>query len=440
MTQFNFMFNNKNAIRNLKKYENKLSDSLYFTTHKNWKSMFREQTRLTSKKLNNFLNQDKKISFGIGVSRDNHQEEIKSFEFLFKIQNASDPDIRKYLSKVHCENILGEVPIKYENYFLTRSNLMNAETAFYLNKLIPELNKINNLKILEIGSGYGELCRQLIKHSDLDIRQYDLVDLPKNLLFSEKYLTTIFHKSLNLKTKISYYQSKNKSSTQINFYLPEDIPKLKKYNLIINSYSLQEMEVKTAKAYHEFIQNSLTDNGYFYSLNSPVKWDIKSYNDYNNLKNLNNKISIMHRQIPPSIEGTVPIINIFKKSEIVHKRKNLELISLLQSKGFTNLLNIVFKEFNLTNFSVQDFDEKIKKHKLNELESLNPKDLKDEEIFCYLANILIFEISFNKEFAKLFLEELLYSKNKNVSLKLIYEFSKKINRSLTSIQINDFLD
>ena len=43
------------------------------------------------------------------------------------------------------------------------------------------------------------------------------------------------------------------------------------------------MEVKTAKAYHEFIQNSLTDNGYFYSLNAPVKWDIKSYNDYNNL-------------------------------------------------------------------------------------------------------------------------------------------------------------
>ena len=434
------MFNNRSAIKNLKKYENKLSDSLYFTTHKNWKSMFHEQTKLTSKKLDNFLNQDKKISFGIGVSRNNHQEEIKSFEFLFKIQNASNPDFRKYLRKVQCENILGEVPLTYENYFLTRSNLMNAESTFYLLKLIPELNKINNLKILEIGSGYGELCRQLIKYSDLNIRQYDLVDLPKNLLFAEKYLTTIFHKSVNLKTKISDYKSKNISSTQINFYLPEDISKLKKYNLIINSYSFQEMEVKTAKAYHEFIQHSLTDSGYFYSLNAPVKWDIKSYNDYNNLKNLDNKISIMHRQIPPSIEGTVPIINIFKKSEIVHKRKNLELISLLQSKGFTNLLNSVLRDFNLTNFSVQDFDEIIKKHKFNELESLNPKDLNDEEIFCYLANILLFEISFKKEFAKLVLEKLLYSKNKNVSLKLIYEFSKKINKKLTSFQINDFLN
>ena len=29
------MFNNRSAIKNLKKYENKLSDSLYFTTHKN---------------------------------------------------------------------------------------------------------------------------------------------------------------------------------------------------------------------------------------------------------------------------------------------------------------------------------------------------------------------------------------------------------------------
>ena len=49
-----------------------------------FKSMFHEQTKLTSKKIDNFLNQDKKISFGIGVSRNNHQEEIKSFEFLFK--------------------------------------------------------------------------------------------------------------------------------------------------------------------------------------------------------------------------------------------------------------------------------------------------------------------------------------------------------------------
>ena len=132
------MFNNRSALENLKKYENKLSDSLYFTTHKNWKSMFHEQTKLTSKKLDNFLNQDKKISFGIGVSRNNHQEEIKSFEFLFKIQNASNPDFRKYLRKVQCENILGEVPLTYENYFLTRSNLMNAESTFYLLKLIPK--------------------------------------------------------------------------------------------------------------------------------------------------------------------------------------------------------------------------------------------------------------------------------------------------------------
>ena len=78
------MFNNRSAIKNLKKYENKLSDSLYFTTHKNWKSMFHEQTKLTSKKLDNFLNQDKKISFGIGVSRNNHQEEIKSLNFYLK--------------------------------------------------------------------------------------------------------------------------------------------------------------------------------------------------------------------------------------------------------------------------------------------------------------------------------------------------------------------
>lgn len=433
------MFNNAKSIKNLKKIEKNLSNSIYYTTHKNWKSTFNNQKKLNKKNLDFFLNTNKKIAFGIGVTSNNLKDELESFKFLYNIQLTSNPKIKQFLNRIKCEKILGEVPIIYGNLELTRSNLMNAESLFYLKELIPELNKKENIKILEIGGGYGELCRQILKYSELDVLSYHLIDLPKNLLFSEKYLSEIFSKSVNIKSRISDFESSSNNRIEIKFFLPNELPKDIKYDLIINTYSLQEMNIETASAYFKYIEKSLDDDGYFYSINSPKKWSISSYVDYNELNNLENKHSVMHRQIPPSIEGTVPIVNIFKTSKKNYNSEDLDFISKLQDRGFTNLLNKVLSEFNISQFTTKSLEEQLKDCNVFDIENTSVKELTDKNLLYYFVNILIYDRQFDMDYGLLLLKELVETKNTTVSLKLIYEFSKKINKKLSVDQIKDFI-
>ena len=434
------MNENKKALKSLKQIERNIPNSVYFKTHKNWTSIFNQQIKLNKKNLDNFLDQNKRVSFGIGMTENEQKAEFESFKLLYNIQTTSNPKIINYLKTIKCEQIFGETPISYRDLYITRSNLMNAESTFYLMELIPQLNEKNDISILEIGSGYGEFCRQILKYSSLEVSSYDLVDLPKNLLFAEKYLSKVFSQSMNIKTRISDNHSKNNDGAEIKFFLPHEVPKLRKYDLIINTYSCQEMEPKTASAYFKFIEMSLNDGGYFYSINSPIKWSISSYVDYNNLDNLLNTCSVMHRQIPPSIFGTVPIVNVFKKkNNKKYSIEDLEFISKLQDKGFTNLLNRVFDEFNLSKISKSSFEEEIKHFDLNKIESEHVKNLTDKKLLYYFAKILIYEENFDYEYSDLLLKELLHTKNKSVSLKLLFEFSIKMNQQLSINQINNYL-
>jgi len=433
------MNDNKKALKNLKKIEKNIPNSIYFTTHKNWNSIFSQQTRLTKKNLDYFLDQKTSLSFGIGISKNDQKAELESFKFLYNIITTSNSKIINYLKTIKCEEVFGENPISFKGFHLTRSNLMNAESVFYLMELIPQLNEKKDIKILEIGSGYGEFCRQILKYSSLKVGGYHLVDLPKNLLFAEKYLSKVFSRSMNLKTRITDNDSRNNYGIDIKFFLPHEVPKLKKYDLIINTYSLQEMEPRTASAYFKFIEKNLEDDGYFYSINSPKKWSITSYADYNNLDNLFNMCSLMHRQIPPSIYGTVPIVNVFKKNNIKYSILDLEFLSNLQDKGFTNLLNSIFDEFSLSNFTKTFFDEEFKHFDLKKIESEDFKNLTDKQLFYYFVAILIYDSHFDYVYGDLLINELLNNKNKSVSLKLLFEFSKIMNQQLSINQINNFI-
>ena len=90
---------------------------------------FQKATKLT-KKFKLFLDQSKEVAWGIGVSQRNQNEEVESLKLLFEIQNSSNKIFEKYLSKIECENVFGEVPIAFREFNLTRSNLMNAESTF----------------------------------------------------------------------------------------------------------------------------------------------------------------------------------------------------------------------------------------------------------------------------------------------------------------------
>ena len=124
------MINDKLALKNLMRIERNPVDSIYFTTHNKWQGIFKRQAKLTKKSLNYFLDQSKEVAWGIGVSQRNQNEEVESLKLLFEIQNSSNKIFEKYLSKIECENVFGEVPIAFREFNLTRSNLMNAESTF----------------------------------------------------------------------------------------------------------------------------------------------------------------------------------------------------------------------------------------------------------------------------------------------------------------------
>ena len=132
------------------------------------------------------------------------------------------------------------------------------------------------------------------------------------------------------------------------------------FDLIINTYSLQEMDLDVTKAYMKYIWKNLSKDGKFFSINSPKKWEINHYSDYD-FENFENLYSSMHRQVPPSgIAGTVPIVNLFKKRNQKSQGINVDIMNVigeLQTLGFSDFLA---KKFSNGNLSITHPSEKLK--------------------------------------------------------------------------------
>ena len=96
--------------------------------------------------------------------------------------------------------------------------------------------------------------------------QYVLIDLDENLLYSKKYLT----KTL-----------KDNSEININYFSANDISNINNnYDIIINTHSFQEMKSEVVSNYMRLIYDKMTDESFFFSINTSFKWDIKDYSYY----------------------------------------------------------------------------------------------------------------------------------------------------------------
>ena len=65
------MINDKKALKNLKNIQKQRINSKYYNIHPNWQNYFKQQKRFNIYSINNFLDQRKKIAFGIGITRNN---------------------------------------------------------------------------------------------------------------------------------------------------------------------------------------------------------------------------------------------------------------------------------------------------------------------------------------------------------------------------------
>jgi putative sugar O-methyltransferase len=132
------------------------------------------------------------------------------------------------------------------------------------------------LRVLEIGAGYGLVASMLLRR--LNVRSYTIVDLPENLFLSSFYLPAQFP---DLEATFLDSMDSRIGPTGLNFLPPPLLPALTgEFDLVINSYSLQEMTLESVQAYFAFAADHLTKEGLFYSLNSHAKSGVTGPSDY----------------------------------------------------------------------------------------------------------------------------------------------------------------
>lgn len=116
-------------------------------------------------------------------------------------------------------------------------------------------------RIVEIGGGYGGLCRMISMLNPC--LHYSIIDLEETLFFSKCYLDkTLPNYDIKLVTNVKELEFNEKRINLIPQHILEEIED--KFDLAINHQSMQEMEVPQINRYLKFIARSCAK---FYSRN-----------------------------------------------------------------------------------------------------------------------------------------------------------------------------
>ena len=148
--------------------------------------------------------------------------------------------------------------VKLDNYNISPSTIAYTYKGlcildFLLNK------KINNVKILEIGGGYGGQCKILYDLSEIfniKIEQYGIIDLSVVLKLQNKYLSLLGYNGV-----FFYEYEELKNFNDFN-----------EYNVLISIYALGEFDVNIQNFY---IENILKNINTYY-----IIWNTAPVNDY----------------------------------------------------------------------------------------------------------------------------------------------------------------
>jgi putative sugar O-methyltransferase len=161
---------------------------------------------------------------------------------------------KNFKANISFPNIGSPYGIKIENKLLTFENLEHIYAAEKISKYIDLFGeKKENLNILEIGSGYGGLARNIFLKMPHKINSYTLVDLPLMLAYQKYFLKKSFQNS--------------ELSKKFNFKNPKKfIYDKNHYDVLINQNSFAEMNKEITSNYLDnFIKK--TKNGLVLSFN-----------------------------------------------------------------------------------------------------------------------------------------------------------------------------
>lgn len=276
-----------------------------------WKGIFGERSNFPS--VQEFL-AFRRADFGYGMADERQGEvarEEEHFRRTVEIFRQS-VDVGQVLALD--EDGLG-APYVFESGGAWRSAAFwtNACTALRIRDLYRVHGRTSQpLSILEIGAGWG--CASHLLHQLLDVENYTIIDLPENLFLSTNYLSATLGRPLQA-LPIGSSGPHTINPGHIAFGLPGCVPGIaQKFDLIVNTFSLQEMDLATVQAYFNWVAEALSPEGIFVSLNSHGKAGVIRPSDYPvdafELCHLG-----MFRDYPTGMMNTIPY-------EMVLKRKS----------------------------------------------------------------------------------------------------------------------
>ena len=204
---------------------------------------------------------------------------------LYGTGGLPEPDMaaERRLHRNSAKMVLGRVPAEfvttleeplfgspmifdYNGLLCSENFLMNARKAYiYARAAARYMPDGKGLNVCDIGGGWGAVGYQL--HRCLDVAAFTDIDLPGNLFFAGIFLPVVLDDK-RVRRVLPGDRIEAPEPGTLYFSLPQAIESLGgKYDLIVNSLSLQEMDLETARAYVRWTKSHLAPGGLFISIN-----------------------------------------------------------------------------------------------------------------------------------------------------------------------------
>ena len=260
MSYFERIINNYN--------HSKKNDKIFFNSQI-WSKInkVKKFDRIDINKIENFRNN--------GLSRGFDNDYLKSEcidhkkNFLNFLKNLS-LDFNSIKDLLPNKNI-GKNPtsVLYKDVYLDSKSKDFIQKFLFIDKYIFKKKKVKSC--VEIGGGYGELARIIIKKKKI---KYILIDLPETNLISSFYILNYFpDKKIILSKDLLDKELTEKiyENNEIFILCPWDKIGKFKIDTFFNFHSFMEMNLATRKYYFNLIHDKISEDGYMLQENRYCK-------------------------------------------------------------------------------------------------------------------------------------------------------------------------
>lgn len=308
-----------------------------------WRGVFSERPNFPS--LCEFL-AFRRSNFGYGMADERqgtlaqeHDQARRSFEIF---RQSAD---KKSMAALDESPLGAPYVFKHEGVSRSAAFWTNATTALRTKDFLESYGEVGGaVNALEIGAGWG--CAAHLLHQLCEVNSYTILDLPENLALSSTYLTSTL--GLGLCFLDGSGAARMAEARSLVCGLPGAAKYVtQKFDFILNSFSLQEMELDTVQAYFAFIAETLSDNGLFISFNSHGKSGVRRPSQYPfqafRLRHLG-----MFRRYPSGLLNTIPyeaVLSLRRPGDEPCDQELLETLCCLMQFGLGDDLEGVCRQF-----------------------------------------------------------------------------------------------